>query len=79
MDFEIEKPFTVKQAADFLGLKASYLYRLIADNKISYYKPNGGRVYFKKSDLEHFIFRGKVSAGYELQDRAISILTGGAK
>lgn len=60
-----KKIYSVKAAAEFLGLSQFYLYKLKCQGKISCYKPNGGRVYFRQEDLENFIFRGRQAADYE--------------
>lgn len=43
---------TTKETAKFLGLKVGYLYKLTSENKIPFYKPNGGCIYFCKQELE---------------------------
>jgi excisionase family DNA binding protein len=72
----IQRPMGISEAAEFLGLSKAYLYKLVYLKKISYYKPNNGRLFFKREELEHFIFRGRSSADYELQGRADGILNG---
>jgi excisionase family DNA binding protein len=56
---QTQKALTVDEAAAFTGLKKSYLYKLISKRKIPFYKPLGGRVYFKQEELEGFIFRNR--------------------
>ena len=73
---ETQKALSVDEAAKFTGLKKSYLYKLVCQGKISYYKPMGGRVFFKQEDLEAFIFRGRQAADFELADRADGLLNG---
>ena len=73
-DLLIQKPLNVSETAVYTGLKPSYLYKLIHLKRIPYYKPLGGRVFFKQDDLEAFIFRGKQSADYELAERAEQFL-----
>jgi excisionase family DNA binding protein len=55
----------IAEASRFTGLKPSYLYKLIHLKRIPYYKPTGGRVYFKQSELEAFIFRERQTPDYE--------------
>jgi excisionase family DNA binding protein len=73
----IQKPLGVSEAAEFLGLSRAYIYKLIHLKKIPAYKPTGGRVFFKRAELEAFVFRGKVSADYELSAKADRLLNGG--
>ncbi|GHV64188.1 hypothetical protein AGMMS49587_16060 [Spirochaetia bacterium] len=75
----IQKPLSISEAAEFTGLKTSYLYKLIHLGKIPCYKPTGGRVFFKQEELETFVFRGKHSADYEVSEAADRILLRGKK
>ncbi|MCL2008556.1 MAG: helix-turn-helix domain-containing protein [Treponema sp.] len=56
---------TVDEAAQFLKLKKSYIYKLIGNKKIPFYRPGGRRIYFKPSDLEAYVFRNRQAADYE--------------
>jgi excisionase family DNA binding protein len=57
----------LKQAAELLKLKPSYMYSLIHQNKIPHYKPNGKRVYFIKSELIKWILGSKVKTIDEME------------
>ncbi len=46
---------TTSEAAKFLGFKMSYLYKLTADNRIPFYKPNGGSILFCKQELVDWV------------------------
>jgi excisionase family DNA binding protein len=74
-----ERPLNITEAANFVGLKPSYLYKLIHLKKIPFYKPTGGRVFFRREELEQFIFRGRIAADYELSEKADRILNGGQR
>jgi excisionase family DNA binding protein len=71
---ENNKPLSVTEAAAYTGLSKTYLYKLIYLKKIPHYKPTGGRVFFKQEELDAFIFRGRVSANYELHEQAEQLL-----
>jgi excisionase family DNA binding protein len=77
IDFQ-SKGMTVSDAATYLAISKSYLYRLIHERRISFYKPSGskraGRVYFKIEDLDAFLFRGRSAADFELATQAEEIL-----
>lgn len=73
-----QRPLTVEEAADFLQLSTSYIYRLIHEKKIPYFKPGrnrAARVYFRVEDLENFVFRARSSADYEIAESAELILS----
>ena len=59
--------FNIDEAADFLGYKKNYLYKMVYERRIPHFKPGGrkGRLFFKKEDLEAFLFRGRQNAVYE--------------
>jgi excisionase family DNA binding protein len=74
-----DKPLGIKDAMELTGYSRSYLYQLIHFKKIPYHKPNNGRVFFKKSELLDFIYRGKKAADYEVSEQADAILNGETK
>jgi excisionase family DNA binding protein len=51
----------VKEAAEFLDYSKSYLYKLTQLKIIPHYKPNGKKLYFKRSDLGNWITRNKIT------------------
>ena len=45
--------YITSEACLFLGVKRSYLYELVRNQKIPYFKSRGGKLtYFKRKDLE---------------------------
>jgi excisionase family DNA binding protein len=70
------KPMTAEAAAAFLGFKKGYLYKLVAMNKIAYYRPGGKILFFKQEDLEKYVYQNRVASRYELREKAETILNG---
>jgi len=68
---EIQKPLSVQQAAEFLGLKPSYIYNLVFYGKLTGYRPGGKKLLFKISDLEAYAYSNQIGGHSE---RADSIL-----
>jgi len=64
----------IGSAANFLGFSKSYVYKMVHLKKIPYFKPTNGRFFFKQSDLEAFLLRGRQSADYELEVKADGVL-----
>lgn len=58
--------FTTTEAAEYLGITRSYLYKLMMWRKVSYYKPRGKLCFFEQSDLDEYIFSYKVKSEDEL-------------
>lgn len=61
---------TRKQAAVYLGLKLSTIYRLTYERRIPFYKPNGKTCYFKRADLDAWIEANRIAPMSEMTDRA---------
>jgi excisionase family DNA binding protein len=67
---------TIGTAAEFTGFSTAYLYELVREKKIPHYKPLGGRIIFRKSEIEDFLFRNRVAADYEVSAVADDVLNG---
>ena len=61
---------TFDEACSFLQLSASCLYKMTCKNRISFYRPGGKRIYFKRTELEQWLQQNKRSATFELEARA---------
>ena len=51
------KPLTLVEAAKFLDLSPSHLYKLTSERKIPHFKPNGKKIYFDESELIQWLKR----------------------
>jgi excisionase family DNA binding protein len=71
-----KEPLTLKEAAQYTGLAQSYLYQLVREKRIPHYKPLCGKLYFKKSELEAFIFKTPVAIQHKVAAAADAILNG---
>ena len=72
-----EKPLTLPEAANYLGVSKSHLYKLTFTNKITFYKPAGKLLYFKKSDLNKYLFRNRKASEMELEQKAVDYVVQG--
>lgn len=45
------------EAKLYLDVSASFLYKLTSDEKITFFKPNGKLIYFRKSDLDNWLLQ----------------------
>lgn len=57
---------TTTEAAKYLGLKPSYLYKLMMRRAIPYYKPNGKLCFFSKADLDTWLTNIRVRSQAEI-------------
>lgn len=47
-----------KEALLYLDVSESFLYKLTSKREIEFTKPNGGKIYFKKQDLNNWMSQG---------------------
>lgn len=66
-----EKPLTLSEAAAYLDISKSQLYKITAKNQIKFYKPGGKKIYFKKNDLNNYLFRNVNKTDSELEQAAV--------
>ncbi len=55
MLFHLKGTFTVEDAAQYLGITASHLYKLVRKYDIPHSRPTNGRIFFSKEDLDRWI------------------------
>lgn len=65
---------TTTEAARYLGLKPSYLYKLMMRRAIPYYKPNGKLCFFSKEDLDTWLTNIRVKSQTEIDGDAAGYL-----
>lgn len=61
---------TVSEAAQYLGVSRSYLYKLTMARKIPFSKPLGKLCFFSRADIEAWLMSNRVSTADELQNQA---------
>lgn len=66
---EQKSVLNLEEAANYLSLKKSYLYKLTHRFQIPFYKPNGKNLYFNRHELEKWMLSNKNAkpAGIEKQ------------
>jgi len=78
LNFVQKEVLSFNEACMYLNVSNSWLYKLTHLKKIPYYKPNGKMIFFKKSDLNDWLLRNRVSTDEELEQKAIDIVNTGA-
>lgn len=51
-----------REALIYLDISESLLYKLTSNRAITYFKPNGGKIYFEKSDLNDWMRQNELKA-----------------
>jgi excisionase family DNA binding protein len=59
-DAKVSEYLNSDEASTFLGISKSTLHKMCHRRQITYFKPNGKLVFFKKNDLMQFLENGKV-------------------
>ena len=57
---------TTEDVAELLGVAKSYVYKLTYKKLIPHYKPNGKCVFFKREEVEDWIFSNRIATDEEL-------------
>ena len=63
---------TVDEAARYMGVSKSYLYKLTMQGKVPFSKPLGKMCYFNRLELEAWLMSNRMATVDEIQDRARS-------
>ena len=81
MSLNTKEVLTSDEAASYMGVSKSYLYKLTMEKKIPHYKPMGKMVYFNRQELEYWLQANRVATDEELNQQAQTycIKKGGAK
>ena len=66
----MKEVLTLDECIAFTGLSRDHLYRLTSKRLIPFYKPMGGHIYFKKSELENWLLQGRKETQAETDSRA---------
>lgn len=61
---------TVEEAAKFMGMARSSLYKMTSDQTIPFYRPNGKMIFFEKSDILSWIRKNRISSREEIEEEA---------
>lgn len=68
------KPLNVEEAAAFLDVTKSHLYKLTSRGEIPHYKP-GKRLYFLQSDLLEYVKNSRVKTAQEIANEAANYVS----
>ena len=65
-----KETLTANEAALYLGVKKSYLYKLTYRRAIPFTKPSGKMVYFKRRDLDAYMNTNRITPMAEIEANA---------
>ena len=75
--FTTKEVLTSDEAARYMGISRSYLYKLTMTRKIPHYKPMGKVCYFNRKELEGFLQGNRVATDTEISSKAQSYCMNG--
>lgn len=72
---------TSDEAAKYMGISKSYLYKLTMGRQIPHFKPNGKMCYFDRLELEKWLKSNRIATEQEIEEQTQSYCTkkGGKK
>lgn len=56
---------TLEEVAEYLQLSKSCLYKMTSNKEIPYYVPGGKKIYFRRSEIDNWVFNSKVIPSIE--------------
>lgn len=68
--FCTKEVLTSNEAAKYLGISKSYLYKLTMGQRIPHYKPMGKMCYFNRLELEGWLQSNRIATDAELNQQA---------
>lgn len=70
--FCTKEVLTSNEAAQYMGISKSYLYKLTMLGKVPHFKPMGKMCYFNRLELEQWLQNNRVSTNNEINQKAQS-------
>ena len=67
--------FTIEEAAEFLNLSKSCLYKMTSNKEVPHYKPRGKKIYLKRQELEQWILNSRIASTNDLDEELDSYLS----
>lgn len=68
--FCTKEVLTSDEAAKYMGISKSYLYKLTSRMEIPHYKPMGKVVYFNRKELESWLQSNRIHSSSEISQKA---------
>ena len=61
---------TLQEAAQYMGIARSSLYKMTSNQTIPFYRPNGKQIFFERDDILSWIRRNRVFSTEEIEEEA---------
>ena len=73
--FDSKDVLTLEEAAIFMGISKSSLYKMTHKHEIPFYRPNGKLIYFEKSELLKWMRQNRSMSEEEINVTAVNHLS----
>lgn len=77
METVSKKVLTFEEAANYMGMSKSCLYKMTSQKLISHYKPNGKMIFFDREELEAYLLSVRVKPQTEIEEAASTYVVTG--
>ncbi len=71
--------YDAQDTCKYLKISKSSLYKMTSKKKIPFSKPNGGKMYFRKEDLDNWMLSNKSNSTEEVENEVFNYLKRGRK
>jgi excisionase family DNA binding protein len=72
-----KKVLTFEEAAEYMGMSKSCLYKMTSQKIVPHYKPNGKMIFFDRDELEIFLLSVRVKPQSEIDAEASTYVVTG--
>lgn len=66
---------SIEECSVITDLSVNHLYRLTSQRAIPFYKPQGGKIYFRKREVEDWLLRNRHATEAEIRSEATTYCT----
>ena len=73
--FDAKDVLTLEEAAIFMGISKSSLYKMTHKHELPFYRPNGKLIYFEKSELVKWMRQNRSMSVEEIKESAVQHLS----
>lgn len=69
-----KEALSFNEACEYLEISHSHLYKLTSTDTIPHYKPNGKKIYFKRTEIDNWLLSNRSASTSEIEQQAANYL-----
>jgi len=70
----LKEMLTIEEAAEYMGISKSSLYKMNMRNELPTYRPGGKRIYLKRSEINEWMSSQRRDSKAEIEQQAVAYL-----